>query len=209
MSFNTIGWSCGSSITINHIAGSIAPVTKTVTYNTVTNIPGETSKCWITSNLGADHQATAVNDTTEPAAGWYWQFNRKQGYKHDGATRTPNTTWIITINENLDWQPVNDPCLIELGNGWRMPMKTEWLNVDATGNWTSWAGPWNSGLKLHSAGYLNYSNGSISSRGADGDYWSSMNETAPNGWREGFYFGNSAVSPANKAFGYSLRCIKD
>ncbi len=51
---------CGSSITINHVAGTVAPVNKTVTYGTVTNIPGETSKCWITSNLGADHQATAV-----------------------------------------------------------------------------------------------------------------------------------------------------
>ena len=58
-------WSCGCSITINHVAGSVAPVTKTVTYGTVTNIPGETSKCWITSNLGADHQATAKDDATE------------------------------------------------------------------------------------------------------------------------------------------------
>ena len=86
---------CGDPLTINHlVSGGVAPVDKTVTYGTVTNIPGETSKCWITSNLGADHQATAVNDATEASAGWYWQFNRKQGYKHDGTTRTPNTTWI-------------------------------------------------------------------------------------------------------------------
>ncbi|MEI6437009.1 MAG: hypothetical protein WCP32_19460, partial [Bacteroidota bacterium] len=72
-------FTCGSSITINHGTGAVAPVTKTVTYGTVTNIPGETSKCWITSNLGADHQATAVNDATEASAGWYWQFNLRQG----------------------------------------------------------------------------------------------------------------------------------
>ncbi|MEI7983555.1 MAG: hypothetical protein WCI71_18045, partial [Bacteroidota bacterium] len=85
-------WACGTcgSLTVNHVAGTVAPVTKTVTYGTVTNIPGEHSKCWITSNLGANHQATAVNDATELSAGWYWQFNRKQGYKHDGTTRTPN-----------------------------------------------------------------------------------------------------------------------
>ncbi len=83
-------FSCGAStITINHAAGAVAPVTKTVTYGTVTNIPGETSKCWITSNLGADHQASAVSDATEASAGWYWQFNRKQGYKHDGTTKRP------------------------------------------------------------------------------------------------------------------------
>jgi hypothetical protein len=85
-------WVCGNSIIINHVVGNIAPVTKTVTYGTVTGIPGASSKCWITSNLGADHQATAVNDDTEASAGWYWQFNRQQGFKHDGTTRTPNTT---------------------------------------------------------------------------------------------------------------------
>ena len=62
----TTAWTCGKSITINHVAGAIAPVSKTVTYGTITNIPGEPTKCWITSNLGADHQATAVDDTTEP-----------------------------------------------------------------------------------------------------------------------------------------------
>ena len=45
---------CGSNITISHVAGAVAPVTKTTTYGTVTNIPGEPTKCWITSNLGAD-----------------------------------------------------------------------------------------------------------------------------------------------------------
>jgi uncharacterized protein (TIGR02145 family) len=59
---------CGSPITINHVAGVVAPVTKTVTYGTVTNIPGETSKCWITSNLGASQQATAVSDAAEASA---------------------------------------------------------------------------------------------------------------------------------------------
>jgi hypothetical protein len=57
---------CGSSITINHVAGDVAPVHKTVTYGTVTNIPGEPSKCWITSNLGADHQANSVEMLLKP-----------------------------------------------------------------------------------------------------------------------------------------------
>ena len=59
---------CGLSKLVNHVAGSVAPVTKTVIYGTVNNIPGEPTKCWITSNLGADHQATAVNDATEASA---------------------------------------------------------------------------------------------------------------------------------------------
>jgi hypothetical protein len=62
-------WACGDSIPRVHVAGPVAPATKAVVYGTVTNVPGETSKCWITSNLGADHQAAAVNDATEASAG--------------------------------------------------------------------------------------------------------------------------------------------
>jgi hypothetical protein len=112
---------CGQSLTVNHYAGNISPVTKTTSYGTVSNIPGEPSKCWITNNLGSDHQASSVSDATEASAGWYWQFNRKQGFKHDGTTRTPASTWISSISENSDWSSSNDPCTIELGTGWRIP----------------------------------------------------------------------------------------
>jgi hypothetical protein len=43
-------WVCGDTVSISHIAGVVAPVNKTVAYNTVSNIPGEPSKCWIMSN---------------------------------------------------------------------------------------------------------------------------------------------------------------
>jgi uncharacterized protein (TIGR02145 family) len=206
----TSGWTCGIPITINHIAGAVAPVDKTVTYGTVTNIPGESSKCWITSNLGADHQATAVNDATEPSAGWYWQFNRKQGYKHDGTTRTPNSTWISSIVEDLPWQAANDPCALEFGTGWRIPTNAEWTNVDASGGWTNWTGPWNSGLKLHAAGKLRYDgNGSLFYRGEFGMYWSNTQMGATFGWGLDFSSASSWPNPEYKADGYPLRCIKE
>lgn len=149
VSFNTGTWECGLPVTINHAtAGNVAPIDKIVTYGTVTNIPGEPNKCWITSNLGSDRQATAVNDPTEASAGWYWQFNRKQGYKHDGSNQTP-LNWVDDIKENCDWVFSNDPCSIELGNGWRLPTATEWTNVDREGLWTSGTGVWNSLFKLH------------------------------------------------------------
>ena len=59
---------CIGSITVEHVAGGVSPATKTVTYGLATNILGEASKCWITSNLGADHQASDVGDTTEASA---------------------------------------------------------------------------------------------------------------------------------------------
>jgi hypothetical protein len=198
---------CGISFTINHIAGIVAPVSKTVTYGTVTNISGATTKCWITSNLGADHQATAVNDATEASAGWYWQFNRKQGYKHDGTTRTPNTTWITSINENLDWQAANDPCTIELGSGWRIPTNSEWTNV--SNGWTDWNGPWNSGLKMHTAGYLGSSDGSLYGRGSVGTYWSSTQYDATDGWGLDFSGGYSTMNNLTKALCFTLRCLRD
>jgi hypothetical protein len=216
VSFTTLAvFECGSSFTISHLVkGGVAPVNKTVTYGTVTNIPGEPSKCWITSNLGADHQATAVNDSTEASAGWYWQFNRKQGYKlaDDGKTRTPRGNWVNRIAEDFDWQASNDPCALELGNGWRLPTYTEWSNVDSLGNWTDWNGPWNSGLKIHAAGDLYYVDGSLFGRGVTGRYWSSS--TMPNHiYTQGgsLFFFNNRCLPAYqpKAYGFSVRCIKD
>ncbi len=204
---------CDSSFTIFHMtSGGVAPVSKLVTYGTVTNIPGATTKCWITSNLGADHQATAVSDATETSAGWYWQFNRKQGYKlaDDGTTRTPNTTWIYPISETSDWITANDPCNIELGTTWRLPTYTEWYNVDNTGGWTTWTGPWGSGLKLHAAGGLDANYGSLyGSRGLAGQYWSSTQGGPTGSSYLSFSINHSYADYLNKAFGMSVRCVRD
>ncbi len=205
----TMSFTCLDSIPINHLAGSVAPVTKSVTYGTITNIPGEISKCWITSNLGADHQATAVNDASEASAGWYWQFNHMQGYKHDGTTRTPNTTWITSIDENSDWLAANDPCTLETGNGWRLPTSTEWTNVDAAGGWNSSDGPWNSALKMHLAGSLDGSTGSIQDRGNFGSYWSSSQDNNTFG-QYLFFAGICGVyNNREKVYAFSIRCLRD
>jgi hypothetical protein len=200
--------SCGTdSLYIDHVAGSVAPVSKTVSYATVTGIPGEPDKCWITSNLGSDHQATAVNDATEPSAGWYWQFNRKQGYKHTGTTVTP--AWNLTlIDEDSDLVPANDPCTIELGAGWRIPTSTEWGNVDNAGAWMDWTGPWNSALKLHAAGFIRNFDGSMLNRGSSGVYLTGNQEDSSNA--KAFYFNNNNcyLSQGSKTHGTSVRCIE-
>ena len=207
--FTTLA-TCGTSLAISHpVVAGVAPVSKIIIYGTVTNIAGETTKCWITSNLGADRQATAVSDATEASAGWYWQFNRRQGFKHDGTTRTPGTTWITTIIESSDWIATNDPCSLELGTSWRLPTSTEWTNVDATGNWTSWAGPWNSALKLHAAGCLVATDASLSYRGTSGFYQSSVQNDANYGRYLYFYSTSSVMNFNSKAYGFSVRCIRD
>ena len=209
LTFTTLAaFFCGCPVTVNHLADTVAPVTKTVTYGTVTLIPGEPTKCWITQNLGASNQATSVSDATEASAGWYWQFNKKQGFKHDGTTRTPATTWITSISENSDWLPTNDPCTLELGSGWRLPTSTEWTNVDASGGWTTWTGPYASGLKLHAAGDLIDNDGSLYYRGYYGIYWSSTQYDASNGWYLFFNSGYSGMYIYYKANGFTARCLK-
>jgi uncharacterized protein (TIGR02145 family) len=211
VSFSTLPYSCGLPFTVYHTVGTVAPVAKTVTYSTVTNIAGEPSKCWISRNLGASQQATAVNDATEASAGWYWQFNRKQGFKHDGTTRTPNTVWINSINESSEWILANDPCAHELGSGWRIPSSTEWTNVDAAGggNWTNWNGPFNSNLKLHAAGYLYFNTGTRINQGLTGHYWSNTQINTTQGSYLYFHSGGSSVTSENKASGFPLRCIRN
>jgi len=201
---------CGQPFTVSHVVGLVAPVDKTVTYSTVTNIPGEPSKCWITSNLGSDHQATTVDDATEASAGWYWQFNRKQGYKYDGSMRTPNTIWITSISENLEWQTDNDPCSIELGSSWRIPTETEWENTVPIG-FTNWDVPWNSGLYLHAAGNFYFTSGSLVSRGSYGFYWSNtqFNLNTLDGWNLFMCSSCNGMGLEQKAFGFTIRCLRD
>jgi hypothetical protein len=202
---------CGNSFTVNHLAaGGVAPVDKTVTYaTTLTGIGGTGDKCWITKNLGASAQAGSVSDATEAVAGWYWQFNRKQGYKYD-TSRIPATAWDATDDSTYtNWDPAKDPCTLELGAGWRLPTYTEYYNMDNSGGWTTWTGPWGSVLKLHAAGYLLNSSGGINFRGADGLYWSSTQANAAGGWHLYSASSNSSMYYGTKAYGFSVRCLRD
>ena len=199
---------CATSITINHIAGQVAPVTKTVTYGIVTNIPGEPDKCWISQNLGADHQANTVDDATEASAGWYWQYSFKQGYKHDGTTRIPNTTWNSGFSLPYGWIAANDPCTIELGSNWRIPTMSEWVDINTAGVWTSWNGPWASALKMHAAGSLTSGYGTLSNRGAWGNYWSSGQYDINRGESFSFNSTYTLLTYTLDANGFSLRCLR-
>jgi hypothetical protein len=202
---------CPSSFDVIHTAGlNGAPVTKTVTYHSVNALISGKAACWLTQNLGADREATAVTDATEPSAGWYWQFNRSQGYKHDGSTLTPSnawTSWVSSISESSDWLPANDPCNLLLGLGWRLPTKTEWTNAIAPPQyWTSITAAYNSIIKLHNAGTLEYSAGGLSSRGSYAYYWA--------GTQYGTVYGDyiaagSSISYLSKAYANPVRCIRD
>ena len=203
-----------------------APVSKTVTYHTIsTNISGQ-PRCWLTQNLGADNEAASVDDNSEASAGWYWQFNRLQGYKHDGTNYTPYTAytpWISSANESSDWSSANDPCNRLLGTGWRIPTSTEWSTADAAPQfWSNSSDAFSSVLKLHQAGYIN--GGALNSRGQIGNYWSSTQyaylggQSVCSGYCWGYYGyyltisgTTSGVTYVGKQYGngYSIRCLRD
>jgi uncharacterized protein (TIGR02145 family) len=201
-------WTCGCNLTVTHTAGSVAPETKTVTYKTVQTSLSGASKCWIAQNLGATNQASSATDATQASAGWYWQFNRKQGYQ------TGPTSGYI--NENYNWQAANDPCTLLLGTGWRLPTNTEWTNVVANMGCTSSYDAYASVLKLHNAGYLNIDPyGTLVNRGIEGRYWSGTQFDSGHGH---FMYivgapghGNICYGPSYtpKSVGESVRCLKD
>ncbi len=202
LTFTTLS-SC-SNFQITHNAGEVAPVAKTVTYNVVeTDLSGET-KCWLTQNLGADNQATSATDISTTAAGWKWQFNRKQGYYYT----EPISPWTTTIDENSNWTLANDPCNLLLGSGWRIPTITELSNADINGAWDNYNETFSSVLKLHTAGEIR--DGTLYSTNA-GYYWSNTQVSNTNGLNLYFNSSESTVggTGVSKSYGLSLRCIKD
>jgi hypothetical protein len=200
----------GSTMTVTHTAGDVAPVTKTVTYKIVqTDLSGE-SKCWLAQNLGASRQAMTVGDFSEESAGWYWQFNRKQGYKHDGMDRTPNSAWQ-SIVENSNWLSANDPCSLLLGTGWRLPSNTE-LEIATAKIRSINSNFFNSILRIHMAGRLLW-NGTLNDRGTEGQV-NTKNQNGDNNaykllWTINGLDGVNWDRRPEKTFAASVRCLKD
>ena len=199
---------CGDDVIVNHVtSGGVAPINKNVTYKTVSTTISGASKCWITSNLGAVNEASSATDATENASGWYWQFNYKKGYKYAGTTRTPSA-WTSSGTQPIqDWQPVNDPCTIELGAGWRLPNAVEWTAVK---NANGYLNNFTSELKLHAAGYIGYQDGIITERGSTYHYWSSDYNDATFAKAYVIFAPSTyTVSNNNRLAGFSIRCIRD
>ncbi len=201
-------FSCGSSLTVTHNpAGGVAAKNVTISYGTVSSSLSGEPKCWITQNLGATTQASSAADASDAAAGWCWQFNRKQGYAYPSeGSRTPNTAWDSSREEGPDWEAANDPCTQLLGAGWRIPTQTEWTN--ARSNWSNYSVAFSSVLKLHAAGGLSPTDGSLRNRGTSGVYWTSS-QISTNGYTLTISYSSSSVGQSWKSDGISVRCLFD
>ncbi|HOK52570.1 MAG TPA: FISUMP domain-containing protein, partial [Bacteroidales bacterium] len=185
-----------------------------------------TGKIWMDRNLGASQVATSSTDAA--AYGDLYQWGRgADGHQ----SRTSNTTttlatsdtpghgnfitvdsspydWRNPQNDNL-WQGVsgtNNPC----PSGYRLPTLAEW-NVERA-SWSSndAAGAFASPLKLTMAGRRFGTDGSLYDVGSLGGYWSSTVEISHS---LGLSFNSSDAhilfDYSYRAYGYSVRCIKD
>jgi hypothetical protein len=202
-----------------------------VTYGTVT---GANSKCWLDRNLGATRVAQSSTDHLAYGDLFQWGrgadghqritwTNATTGTAVNSTTATLSTTdtpgnnlfitnstspfdWRSSQNDNL-WQGVsgtNNPC----PSGYRLPTDPE-LDAERA-SWSSQnaAGAFASPLKLPVSGSRNDSNGSLYDVGTYGFYWGSTVSGANSRSR---YFGSSDafMGTSSRAFGFSVRCLKD
>jgi uncharacterized protein (TIGR02145 family) len=192
----------------------------------VTNpITGDT---WMDRNLGAWRAGLQFDDCW--AYGNLYQWGRaSDGHelRTSGITSTNATTAVpnlgnswdgLFITETIsdDWLATPDPLLWQgassINNpcpaGFRLPIDTELDSERAS--WTpnnNYAGAYASVLKLPVAGYR-YAYGSLGHVGDRGGYWSS---TVSGTDSRNLFFASSFanMNAFSRAYGYSVRCIKD
>jgi len=183
-----------------------------------------TGKVWMDRNLGTSQVATSSTDAA--AYGDIYQWGRAaDGHESrtSGTTATLSNSdtpghgdfitagsspydWRSPINDNL-WQGVsgtNNPC----PSGYRLPTEAEWQAELTSWSSNNAAGAFASLLKLPVAGTRSYSNGSLYNVGSSGYYWSS---TVSGTDARILYFGSSNASMFSnyRAYGFSVRCLKD
>ena len=186
-----------------------------------------TGKTWMDRNLGAIRVATSSTD--EQAYGDLYQWGRgSDGHEKrtSGTTTTlatsdtpghgdfiigriPERDWGSPQKDNL-WQGVNgtnNPCL----SGYRLPTAAEWEAEVATWSSNNAAGAFASPLKLPVAGGRSLNDGSLSSVGSIGYYWSGTVDGTYGTFAKALLFAGDAVGVLSdhRASGSSVRCIKD
>jgi type II secretion system protein G len=207
-------FACGDAVTFTYNGGS-------VTYNS-TSTTGD--KCWLDRNLGATQVATAYNDSN--AYGDLFQWGRlDDGHqvRNSGTTATLSDSsnpghsnfitasgspydWVSPQIDNL-WQGVsgtNNPC----PSGWRVPTETEWDAERASWSQQNYNGAFASPLKLTATGYRHRGAAIVLDADSGGYYWSSAVSSA--NARYLYLDGGSTFVNGNyRAYGYSIRCVRD
>jgi len=188
--------------------------------NQISTVKSRTGRMWMDRNLGALRVTQSVNDYQ--AYGWLYQWGRladgqelccsptlssqSDGDDPDhGNFITSFPDWRDEPNDTL-WQGVsgdNNP----RPTGFRGPTETEWETERASWRSNDAAGAFASPLRLVLAGYRSRSSGTYGDSGSHGYYWSS---TLDDGEAVHLYIwsGSAVMDSEDRAYGYSVRCIK-
>ena len=195
--------------------------------NVTTVINPITGAEWMDRNLGASKVASSIDDLS--SYGYLYQWGRgNDGHQDRGSfctttlsdgdnpghgffiltSASPND-WRSTQNDNL-WQGVNginNPC----PQGFRVPTEAEWTAERDTWNSMDLNGAFESVLKLPCAGgrhYAESNNGAFVLPGSNGYYWTSTVD-GTKASRLNFDASHAEFYSPYRAYGYSVRCIKD
>lgn len=175
---------------------------------------GGVDKIWIERNLGSTGAVKNEVDSDDGRAGWFFQFNKRQGYYHDGSSRIPGGGWPIGEEKNSDWDIENDPCRMAFGSKWHIPGSDEWADFlsapksddgMAHGNLSD---AFDSLLRIHGAGVITTS-GNLNGRGSSVIYWSNEEADSENGEMIWITNSDSVMDVGAKSGGAPLRCVKD
>ena len=184
----------------------------------------KTGKVWMDRNLGASQVATSSTDAASYGDLYQWGRGTDGHQIRTSATTAtlsstdqpvegkfilgPNTPydWRSSQNANL-WQGVNgvnNPCPA----GYRIPTEAEWNAERLSWSDNTSVGAFASPLKLPMAGFRSLINGGLATVGTNGYYWSS---TASGSDSRNLDFSSSVASmgTSSRAYGSSVRCIKD
>ena len=197
-------------------------------------ITSTTGKTWMDRNLGASRKAESATDYLAYGQLYQWgrgndghaDINWASGTSASSASSTTTTisttdnpgnssfilksaspfNWRAPQNDNL-WQGVNgvnNPCPA----GYRLPTATELADEVTAYNITNSATAFASPLKFTVPGYRSNSTGELVNVGSSGYYWSSsVSSTAATG--RIFRADGTLDFSYPRAFGYSVRCIKN
>ena len=226
---NIGGQTCSLNLTVSNSGGSgtypPGSVFCTGTPTAIVDVTNPTTgSIWMDRNLGATQVATSITDANSYGDLYQWG-RRSDGHqcRNSPTTSTLSSTnqpahgnfilspgspydWRSPQNTNL-WQGVNginNPC----PSGYRLPTETE-LNTERL-SWGSnnAAGAFASPLKLPAAGYRSFSFGSLNDVGTYGSYWSSTVSSINSRFLD-FYSSDAFMLSSYRAYGLSVRCIKD
>ena len=214
------------TVTVTDVFESVSITFNSLTYITIQS--PDTGKVWLDRNLGATKVATSSTDTA--AYGHLYQWGRNDDGHEDrtnasgSAILAPDITnagttlfitstsdWVSSsVDDNGDLRTVawanggvNDICPA----GFSVPTKAELVadTISATNTATAFS----SFLKIPVAGYRSIVGGAPSSVGTSAILWSSSSVSGTNGSSLGFSSGDASFISNSRAFGFSVRCIKD